>query len=241
MTKHFLFSEKQGQSIPEYALLLAAVALTAVAILSLLGVQVGDVFCRVAEGVGAESVCANVLFQDGFGDGLGDWRSFYNRDNNWTINNDDDPTLCHTGDGGDVLLANGSEGSDYSISSDANLATGNGYGIFFRTGESETGGIEGYTFQYDPGYGGGQFIMRKWVNGYELWPPFAAAPPPEGFQWHNTDRKVAVDVSGDVFTAFVDGAEVLVGSDGTYTNGSAGIRTWNSSQVCFDNFTVETR
>ena len=241
MIKRFIFSEKQGQSIPEYALLIAAVALTAVAILSLLGVQVGDVFCRVAQGVGAESVCTDVLFYDNFSGGLGDWRSFFNRDGNWAINEDDNSALCHIGDDGDVLLANGTEGSDYSISSDANLASGNGYGLFFRTSESETGGIEGYTFQYDPGYGGGQFIMRKWVNGYELWPPFAAASPPQGFEWHNTDRQVSVDVSGDVFTAFVDGAEVLVGSDSTYATGSVGIRTWNSSQVCFDNFTVETR
>ena len=83
--------------------------------------------------------------------------------------------------------------------------------------------------------------MRKWFNWYELWPPFAAAKPADGFEWHNTERQVDVEVEGDVFTAKVDGEEVLVGTDDSYPEGSAGIRAWSSSQACFDNFKVESR
>jgi len=241
MIKNTTSTNQRGQGLPEYALLLTAVALTIIGVLSLLGIQVSDMLCQVAEGIGAEAVCNNILFFDDFGQGDDQWRSFYGHDDNWTFTDGENPKLCHTGSGGDVLLANGSEASDYRITTDADLSTGNGYGVFFRTTKNEAGRIEGYTFQYDPGYEGGQFIMRKWVNGYELWPPFATAAPPAGFDWHNVDREIEVDVTGDTFTATVDGQKVLVGTDDSYPEGSAGIRTWGGSQACFDNFTVESR
>jgi fructan beta-fructosidase len=239
--KQSIFTDQHGQGLAEYGLLLTAVALTAVGILSLLGVQVSDLFCQVADELGGEGSCDNLLFFDDFSDGGAQWHSFFGHDDNWTFNDGDNPNLCHTGSGGDVILADGSEGSDYTINTDANLSSGNGYGLFFRTSQNDNGRIEGYTFQYDPGYGGGQFIMRKWVNGYELWPPFATANAPQGYDWRNVDRQVEVDVSGTVFTAKIDGEEVLVGSDDSYTEGSAGLRAWSSSQACFDNFSVKSR
>lgn len=234
-------TNQHGQGLPEYALLIAAIGLAVIGILSLLGIRVSDIYCEVAQGFGYDGSCHDLIFFDDFGSGGDNWYSFYGHDDNWTFNEGDDPNLCHTGDGGDVLLAEGSDGSDYNISADANLSSGNGYGLFFRTTKNDAGRIEGYTFQYDPGYGGGQFIMRKWVNGYELWPPFAAAAPPDNFDWHNVDRQVQVEVEGDTFTAKVDDEEVLTGSDDSYPEGEAGIRTWGSSQACFDDFTVESR
>lgn len=239
--KHATVTKQQGQGIPEYALLIAAVALTVIGILSLLGIRISDVYCEITEELGAAGSCRSLLFFDDFGSGGVNWYSFYGQDDNWTFNDDDDPNVCHTSQGGDVLLAEESNGSDYNIATDANLTSGNGYGLFFRTTKNEAGRIEGYTFQYDPGYGGGQFIMRKWVNGYELWPPFAAARPADDFDWHNVNRKVEVDVQGDSFTAIVDGEEVLTGTDDSYPEGSVGLRTWGGSQVCFDNFQVESR
>lgn len=241
MMNRFEFSTERGQGLTEYALLLTAVALTAVAILSLLGIRLSDVICQVAEGIGAEAICDDLLFADDFSQGLDKWRSFYGQGKSWTITDDDNPQLCHTGSSGDFLLANDSKSADYTISTDAAISKGNGYGVLFRTSENEKGRIEGYTFQYDPGYGGGQFIMRKWVNGYELYPPFAIAKPPAGFNWHNVDRQIEVDVIGGVFTARIDGTEVLVGKDDSYPEGGAGLRTWSGSQACFDNFSVKNQ
>ncbi len=238
--KQFRFTNQRGQGLPEYALLITAVALTVIGVLSLLGVQVSDIFCQVAEGVGGESVCNNLLFFDDFSNGLPNWRSLNNDDKKWKTTNGDDPELCFRGKGNDQLLANGSEGSDYTVSVDANITGGNGYGVYFHASENEKGQIEGYTFQYDPGYKGGQFIMRKWVNGYELWPPFATAPAPEGYRWHNVDRHVEVSVDGDQFIATIDGKEVLVGQDDSYAEGGAGLRVWSSGRACFDNFSVES-
>ena len=239
--KRFVFSDERGQGLAEYGLLITAVVLTAVGVLSLLGVQVSDVVCQVAEGFGSESICSSMLFSDDFGGGADRWHSLYRRDKNWITTDGDDPELCYKGRGSDGLLANNSDGSDYIVSTDANLTSGNGYGIYFHTNENEKGRINGYTFQYDPGYRGGQFVMRKWVNGYKLWPPFAAAPAPKGYDWHNVNRHVEIDVKGNVFTASVDGEEVLVGQDDSYLEGGAGLRVWNSGQACFDDFSVRSR
>jgi Flp pilus assembly pilin Flp len=237
----FGFSDEKGQGLAEYGLLLTAVALTAVGILSLLGVRVSDVICQVAAGIGTEAVCDSTLFADEFNQGMEKWHSFYKQDKNWTVTQDDDPQLCHTGSGGDFLLANDSESDNYRIATKANLTSGNGYGVFFRANETEDGRLQGYTLQYDPAYRGGQFIMRKWVNGYELWPPFASATPPAGFDWHNVDRHIEIDVQDDTFTTYIDGKEVLRAQDETYATGGVGLRTWSSSRVCFDNFTVKSR
>lgn len=237
----FAFSDEKGQGLAEYGLLLTAVALTAVGILSLLGVQVSDIVCQVAEGVGGEGVCDDTFFSDDFSQGISQWRSFYNQDKNWAVTEGNDPQLCHIGSSGDFLLANDSQADNYQISTNANLTSGNGYGVLFRASETDNGRLQGYTFQYDPGYGGGQFIMRKWVNGYELYPPFATAKAPDGFDWHDVDRQIEIDVQGDTFTTYIDGEKVLVGQDETYAEGGAGLRTWSGSQACFDDFTVKTR
>lgn len=239
--KHSLFLKKHGQGLAEYALLIAASSLVIIGIMSLLGIRVSDSLCQVAKTFGLEGICTDLIFFDDFGQGNDNWYSFYGHENNWAFNNGEPSNLCHVGQGGDVLMAKGSEGTNYNISMDANLSSGNGYGIFFRTTVNDLGHIEGYTFQYDPGYEGGQFIMRKWVDGYELWPPFATAAPSNGFDWHNVNRKVEVDVEGNNFTAKVNGEEVLLGTDDSYPQGDAGIRTWSSSMACFDNFKIESR
>lgn len=125
--------------------------------------------------------------------------------------------------------------TDYTVNVNAKLNQGQGYGIFFRT--SGTQPLNGYSFQYDPGYGTGSFIMRRWVNGSEQ-NPFAVAAPPAGFQWTGTDRSVSLDVQGNTFRAYVDGELVLTGTNSTYSSGSVGLRTWGTSTTQFDNFQV---
>lgn len=136
--KRFEFLGERGQGLAEYALLITAVALTAVGIMSLLGVQIGDVVCTAVAGFGDDGLCDSTLFADDFGGTLSQWRSFYNRPQNWEISDDDNPKLCHVGSGGDFLLAENSSGNDYQISTNANITTGNGYGILFRPAKMKT-------------------------------------------------------------------------------------------------------
>lgn len=236
--KHSVLSNQRGQGLVEYALLISAAALTAVGILSLLGVQVRDVFCQVSEGIGGESLCSSVLFRDDFDNGSKNWHSPDGDNKNWSTTNGNNPELCHSGKGNTSLLANNSDGSDYTISVDANASASTGYGLNFRTSENENGQIEGYTFQYEPGRQGGQYVIRKWVNGYEIWPPIAAAPAPKEPRGQNVARHVELNVVDDRFTATIDGEEVLVGQDDSYQEGGTGLHVQGNGHTCFDNFTV---
>jgi Flp pilus assembly pilin Flp len=134
-----------------------------------------------------------------------------------------------------TFLKGGGDWKNYTVRLDANLLQGKGYGVFVRASGPP---LTGYSFQYDPGFGGGQFLFRKWVNGYEIWPPFAAASPPKGYPWYDRTRRVEVSVHGSTMTATIDGEEVLVGSDDTYDAGTAGIRVWPPGRATFDNFEV---
>ena len=125
--------------------------------------------------------------------------------------------------------------SDYTVNADANLTQGQGYGLFFRV--TDTANPNGYTFQYDPNWLGGTFIMRQWSGGYEF-PPFAVASAPAGFQWFDTNRHITLAVTGSTFTASIDGQQVLTGTNTAYSTGQVGVRTWGTSVANFDNFQV---
>ena len=137
----------------------------------------------------------------------------------------------------DKAIAKDSSGSNYAIKLSADLVAGNGFGVIFRE-SGDPSQMNGYTFQYDPGYGGGQFIMRKWIDGVEIWPPFAAVSPPAGFKWWGVNRQIELDAVGSTFTAKIDGQTVLTGKDSTYSSGAAGLRVWAGGQATFANFAV---
>jgi hypothetical protein len=127
-------------------------------------------------------------------------------------------------------------GTDYSVDIRvAQLQNGDGYGVWFRADPNAPNGVNGYTFQYDPGYGGGEFIIRKWVNGSEKG-PFARTSA-KGFDWNNP-HNIKVNAVGDTFTAYVDGKPVLTGKDSTYSSGTAGLRTWDGTHATFEDYTI---
>jgi len=204
----------------EITILLGLVAAVAIASLTLTGEGTRDALCRAAGAFGSN--CSD-LFVDNFA-----------HLDNWTIQNGRwqvrDGRLCIEGTG---RIYHSLNRSDYVI--DINLARisqGNGYGIFFR----DSGGpaFNGYTFQYDPGYGKGAFIFRKWINGRELSVPIARVDAPTGYNWYGIDRQVRVEVRGDTFTAFIDGQLVVQARDTTFTQGGIGLRSWDATSVCFD-------
>jgi len=213
-----------GQSMTEITILLGLVAAVAIASLTLTGEGTRDALCRAAGAFGSN--CSD-LFVDNFA-----------HLDNWTIQNGRwqvrDGRLCIEGTG---RIYHSLNRSDYVI--DINLARisqGNGYGIFFR----DSGGpaFNGYTFQYDPGYGKGAFIFRKWINGRELSVPIARVDAPTGYNWYGIDRQVRVEVRGDTFTAFIDGQLVVQARDTTFTQGGIGLRSWDATSVCFDDLRI---
>lgn len=233
--RHYHMNAIKGQGLVEYGLLIALVAIGVILVLQMFGISVQDIYCQAATSLGGGESCQieSEYCKDDFAGNMDDWDNLYR------------PAAVQNGQ----LCMNRysmmfnkcsikENDSDYSVNiSGANLNRGNGYGVYFRT-TNDHRRQNGYIFQYDPGFRGGAFLFRKWINGRET-APFARAYVP-GYQWHGKPRNVQVVVEGNTFTAYVDGEVVLTASDDTYTEGGAGFRTWNGTEVCFDDFFLGT-
>ncbi len=140
---------------------------------------------------------------------------------------------------------------DYTIEVDAALLAGTpsggyGYGIYFRaSGYEERDTLNAYVFQYDPFFGGGEFIFRKVVSGGER-APTARAPAPEGYNWTGDEKNIRIEVRGNTFTAYISdinggGVPVLTATDPDFGAGAVGFRTWSDSRASFDNLIVRLK
>jgi prepilin-type N-terminal cleavage/methylation domain-containing protein len=146
-----------------------------------------------------------------------------------------DGILTTEGSGERRLAFGDTSWKDYSLAATATLASGQGYGIYYRaSGEKD---ITGYCFQYDPGYGSGKFLVRKVVNGIEQ-SPIQRVRIPDGFPVYNQSHQVEVSTQGDRHVIRVDGEVILDFEDDAFASGSAGFRSWGTSRVGFQDITV---
>ncbi|HEY74514.1 MAG: hypothetical protein DRJ03_07775 [Chloroflexi bacterium] len=221
------YLDSKGQSLAEYSLLIALLLAACMLILAALGISIWDIYCIVARGLGFGGSCAHYFYDD-FAD-LDAWDIAWG---DWTT---DGEQMC--GGPGEGRIFTEIPADDYAVTiNSATLRQGNGYGVYFRV--TDTPRFDGYSFQYDPGYRGGAFIFRKWVNGRELWPPFAQTRA-RGYDWWETPRDIKVVADGNTFTASVDGQPILTASDDTYSEGGIGLRTWDRTVACFDSISVD--
>ncbi|MEO8396831.1 MAG: family 16 glycoside hydrolase, partial [Chloroflexota bacterium] len=202
-------------------------------VLALLGTQLASVYCSVVGFFrGGSSPCggsSTILLQESF-DNLSGWN--FTAGKGWKLLNGQ--LTVTTPDGEQRGFTGQTSWTDYTVKvQQANLQQGNGYGIYFRTSDQPT--VNGYVFQYDPGYA--KFLIRKVVDGNES-PPIATAPIPAQFQWTNVTRLVQIDVRGSTFTASIDGTTVLQAQDTQFTSGRVGLRAWDDTHASFDNLTV---
>jgi Flp pilus assembly pilin Flp len=226
-----------GQSATEYGLILVLLAAVSIGALTSFGVSLQDMYCGLIGSLGGEPAACT---------GSEIWAENFDNLDAWNITDgkkwdDEEGELC-VGPGGEHRgFTGGDDWDDYTVNVDrANLDHGDGYGVYFRVNDEPD--INGYVFQYDPGYRGGSypngaFLIRKVVNGGET-SPIAAQPAPDDFDWYDVDRQVSVEVEGDTFTAFVDGEQVVQATDSQFATGRVGLRTWDGSLGCFDDLTV---
>jgi Flp pilus assembly pilin Flp len=222
---------KSGQSLVEYAIILALVVVVIILVLAQMGVSLTHAYCLVLSGLDQNKAGnCSALIADGF-DNLDDWSQFWRSPNTRL----EDGKLCMKGDG--RILNKTKLPNDYKINMDyAQLSSGDGYAIMFRLNQSGNN-YAGYSFQIDPGLGN-QFAFRRYdKNGAELSRPLSMSKAPANFDWHSP-HNVQVVVEGSTFKGYVDGNLVLTATDNTYPSGQAGLRTWDNTDACFDNFTV---
>jgi len=224
-----------GQGLVEYAILISLIAVGVGLALNLYGVSVRDAYCYAADKVSGGEACKPVLVcEDDFSADLAEWKAIQGKNGSIA-----DGKFCPISYALSLNACSMSKNLDNYIVTinDVTLSSGSGYGIVFRA-ENPPNGMTGYVFQYDPGYYPGSFIIRKWVNGRELSVPIAVAKAP-GYNWYNTPHDLSVVVKDNTFTAYVDGVEVVAAQDSSYPTGGAGIRTWDSTLVCLDQFQIQ--
>jgi hypothetical protein len=125
--------------------------------------------------------------------------------------------------------------SDYVINlNGVTLKQGNGYGVYFRSALTSSG-INGYVFQYDPG-AGNALLIRHWINGREVMTPLARVSINSTI--YNVPHDFKIVIKGNVFTVFMDGVQVMTAQDSVYPTGGAGLRSWDSTSGCFNDFSI---
>ena len=240
----------RGQGLIEYALIAVLVSVIVVSALNILGVDVGDMFADLGavisgeqaggifDGGDAEPV---TLFSDDFSTDQGFWNSikqgFFN--GKWKVK-DGKLEARHLS----LALLDEFSGEDFRLtvgSPTLNNFRGyyEGFGVMFRTESEER--LNGYMFEVervnrnDPGL----MYFSQWVNGYQVVPPISSVPVPQDFNWENPGD-FTIEVSGDTFTAYLDGEEILQGSDSLYTEGTVGVVTNYGTKAEIDSVTIES-
>lgn len=103
--------------------------------------------------------------------------------------------------------------ADYTVTSNATLQAGAGYGIYVRASVDPGTKITAFCVQLDHGYGAGQIVIREVLADSELAVPIAHVAVPAGFNWYGVAHIVAVTVKGNTMRVSLDGAQVVSVAD----------------------------
>jgi len=237
-----------GQGLVEYALILLLLAGLAALSLNLMGVSLKDVYQKVTdmfngtEQVGSEQAACENYFQTDFDDSLKDWD---NIDSDFWKGDWETEKGKLVGENLGALLYGGLNGQDYSVSlNGAQLAntkpTYQGYGLIFRASVTKER-LNGYMFEVekknknDPG----TMYFSQWINGAQIQPPLASMTVPKNFDWSNPGS-MTVKVSGNEFTAYLNGVPLLQTTDDLYKSGQTGVAVNSGSKLSLDDFSVDS-
>ncbi|MEO0561282.1 MAG: family 16 glycoside hydrolase [Chloroflexota bacterium] len=235
-----------GQSLVEYAFLLALVGLVAILSLQLYGVAVWDMLARVTVvfGDAPEEDSDSVLYSEDFNDGLGDWVSV-----NWGRRSSENWAT----EGGRLvadrfagIFLPGEEFDDFRYSvDDVDLTATDdrwqGASLFFRADNGDGEDISGYSFRIqrpsenDPG----RIYISEWANGYQVSPWLEEVEAPPDFDWEGS-YDIEVVANGSRLEGYIDGELVITAEDDTYNSGSVGLYTHSGSSLTAEGLEVSS-
>ena len=158
------------------------------------------------------------------------------------------------GSGERRVLAGSPTATNYTVTSNATLNYGSGYGIYVRATVDAGTKLTGYCVQLDHAYPA--LIVRLLQSDLELTVPLARVAMPASFDW-NAPHVMGVTVNGNTMGVTMDGSPIInipnlaaatsaaaSNSSGVTTPivaplaGGYGLRAWSSSQVTLQQMTV---
>ncbi len=156
------------------------------------------------------------------------------------------------GEGERRVLAGSPNATNYTVTANATLNYGSGYGVYVRATVDPDTKLTGYCVQLDHGYGA--VLVRLVENDVELGAPVAQVAMPSDFDY-NAPHVMSVTVSGNTMSVTLDGTPLIdvpdldaaVAAAGTSSgvdtplvplSGGYGFRAWSQSQVTLQQMTV---
>jgi hypothetical protein len=125
------------------------------------------------------------------------------------------------------VLGGSSSATDYTVTSNATLISGAGYGVYVRATVDAGTKLTGYCIQLDHAYGTGQIVVRELQDDFELSTPIAHIAVPADFVWFGTPHAVAVTMAGNSMTISIDGAQQLKVADLVVASAASVKTSWN--------------
>jgi hypothetical protein len=147
-------------------------------------------------------------------------------------------------------LANLTVSDRYLVEVDLEFRAGPGFGVLFRADVDDEGRMSAYSFDVDPVYEGGGYLVRQWQADRELWNPIAhvAAEDPGAMYGNLTVR---LEVVKERLVASVNNAVVMTVDDlqqGSVERGRnaptgrrVGVQAWSSSDLVIETLRVADR
>jgi transcriptional regulator with XRE-family HTH domain len=138
----------------------------------------------------------------------------------------------------------------YALEVDLEFRGGPGFGVLFRSTVDDNGRMSGYSFDVDPGYDGGGYLVRQWQADRELWNPIAQETVTDADAMYGR-LTVRLVVDDGRMVAYVNDAEVLRVDDleeASQTRGRlapsgrrVGVQAWSSSDLVIDTVKLAAR
>jgi hypothetical protein len=137
-------------------------------------------------------------------------------------------------------LADVRASGDFMVEAAIDFGSGAGFGLLFRACTDDHSRLSGYSFDLDPVYTGGAFLLRQWDENRQHWKPLAHVRIADAGRLYGP-HVVTVTLRGDRLDAYVDEEPVLAVENlgqASYDAGRppcdgdrVGIQAWSSTEV----------
>ncbi len=138
----------------------------------------------------------------------------------------------------------------YLVEVEVEFRAGPGFGVLFRADVDGDGRMSAYSFDVDPVYEGGGFLVRQWQADRALWNPIAHVPAADpGSMYGNLTVRLEVlgerlvaSVNNDVVMTVEDLEQSSIERGRTAPIGNrVGVQAWSSSDLVIETLRIADR